>query len=186
VKVVLVGETQVGKSSILERFVNNTFTRDLPSTIGAAFVTKVISTDSGEVRLQLWDTAGQEKFRSLAPMYYRSASVCVLVYDITSQSSLDALDEWAADVADHAPPEIKLIVIGNKLDLQPDRRVPTTAGKAIAQKLQAVYFAETSARTSDGVLDLFAKIADIDAVPGPAAVGLKAAAPQEQEGSGCC
>lgn len=91
-KVVLVGDTKVGKSCILSRFVQGTFDRDIPATIGAAFFTKVLTTSSGNVRLQLWDTAGQEKFRSLTPMYYRSAAVAVLVYDVTSKDSLEGLE----------------------------------------------------------------------------------------------
>ncbi|OHT13085.1 small GTP-binding protein [Tritrichomonas foetus] len=161
-KVVLVGDTKVGKSCILSRFVQGTFDRNMPATIGAAFLTKVITTPNGNVRLQLWDTAGQEKFRSLAPMYYRSAAVAVLVYDITQKQSLDGLEDWAAEIADKAPHNIKLVVIGNKTDLEEDRQVTQQQGKELANNLNAVIHGETSAKTGAGINEIFAQIAELD------------------------
>ncbi|OHT00815.1 small GTP-binding protein [Tritrichomonas foetus] len=160
-KVVLVGDTKVGKSCILSRFVQGTFDRDMPATIGAAFLTKVITTPNGNVRLQLWDTAGQEKFRSLAPMYYRSAAVAVLVYDVTSKDTLEGLEAWAAEIADKAPHNIKLAVIGNKIDLEDERAVSTQLGKDFAEQLNASLFQETSAKTGDGINEIFNQIADL-------------------------
>jgi len=161
-KVVLVGDTKVGKSCILSRFVQGTFDRNMPATIGAAFLSKVITTSNGPVRLQLWDTAGQEKFRSLAPMYYRSSSVAVLVYDVTSKSSLTNLEDWSAEIADKAPHNIKLVVIGNKSDMVDERVIPTDMAQEIANKMGAVLFAETSAKTGAGINEIFSKIADLD------------------------
>lgn len=161
-KVVLVGDTKVGKSCILSRFVQGTFDRNMPATIGAAFLTKVIQTPNGNVRLQLWDTAGQEKFRSLAPMYYRSAAVAVLVYDVTSKSSLDGLEDWAAEIADKAPTNIKLVVIGNKADMEDERCISLQQGREIANQFNAVLHGETSAKTGDGINEIFAKIAELD------------------------
>jgi small GTP-binding protein len=184
VKVIFVGQTQVGKSSILHRFVHNSFDPNINSTIGAGFLTKAITTPSGPVRLQLWDTAGQERFRSLTPMYYRSAEVCVLVYDIGAQSSFDALDEWAANITENAPPDIKLIVVGNKLDLQDGRRVTTETGHLAAKRLNAVYFTETSAATTAGIPELFNKIADLDDAR-PAQI-VRPPAPQGDDPEGAC
>jgi small GTP-binding protein len=161
-KVVLVGDTKVGKSCILSRFVQGTFDRNMPATIGAAFLTKVITTPNGPVRLQLWDTAGQEKFRSLAPMYYRSSAVAVLVYDVTAKSSLEGLEDWAAEISDKAPHNIKLVVVGNKIDMTEERRVPVNAGQELARTLGAVHYGETSAKTGEGVNDVFNKIAELD------------------------
>lgn len=162
-KVVLVGDTKVGKSCILSRFVQGTFDRNMPATIGAAFLTKVIQTkDNGNVRLQLWDTAGQEKFRSLAPMYYRSAAVAVLVYDITNRQTLDDLEDWAAEIADKAPHSIKLVVIGNKTDLQEERQVTEEEGRELASQLNAVVYGETSAKTGDGIDKIFNDVAELD------------------------
>ena len=161
-KVVIVGDTKVGKSCILSRFVQGSFDHNTPATIGAAFLTKVVQTKEGPMRLQLWDTAGQEKFRSLAPMYYRSANVAVLVYDVTSKTSLEDLEDWSAEIADKAPQGIKLVVIGNKIDMENERVVPTQAGKDAASTMGAALFGETSALTGAGVNEIFTKIAEFD------------------------
>ena len=161
-KVVLVGDTKVGKSCVLSRFVQGTFDRNMPATIGAAFLTKVITTSTGPVRLQLWDTAGQEKFRSLAPMYYRSSAVAIMVYDVTSKESLDSLDDWATEISDKAPHNIKFVVIGNKIDMADQRVISTDEGKNIAQQLGASLFGETSAKTGEGINEIFNKIAELD------------------------
>ena len=161
-KVVLVGDTKVGKSCVLSRFVQGTFDRNMPATIGAAFLTKVITTSTGPVRLQLWDTAGQEKFRSLAPMYYRSSSVAIMVYDITSKETLDSLDDWSTEIAEKAPHNIKFVVIGNKTDLAEQREITTEEGQNIAKQLGASLFGETSAKTGEGINEIFNKIAELD------------------------
>lgn len=161
-KVVLVGDTKVGKSCVLSRFVQGTFDRNMPATIGAAFLTKVVTTSSGPVRLQLWDTAGQEKFRSLAPMYYRSSSVALMVYDVTSRESLESLDDWASEIQDKAPHNIKFVVIGNKCDLTEERVISTEMGKNVAQQLGATLFGETSAKSGEGISEIFSKIAELD------------------------
>jgi small GTP-binding protein len=162
VRVVVVGDAKVGKSCILTRFVRGTFDREMHATIGAAFLTKVMTTDSGAVRLQLWDTGGQEKFRSLASMYYRSSAVAVLVYDVTNPESLDALDEWRAQMSTTAPHDVALVVVGNKIDLVHHRAVPRAAGEDLAKTFGAVYYGETSAQTGEGIEDVFAFIARLD------------------------
>jgi small GTP-binding protein len=186
-KVVLVGDTKVGKSCILSRFVQGKFDRNMPATIGAAFLTKVITTPNGPVRLQLWDTAGQEKFRSLAPMYYRSSAVAVLVYDVTAKSSLDGLEDWAAEIADKAPHNIKLVVIGNKIDMADERRGPQSAGQELDRSLSAVHYGETSAKTGEGINDVFNKIAELDITQDSVQETARKApiAAEKREGCGC-
>jgi small GTP-binding protein len=189
VKVVLVGDTKVGKSCILARFVQGTFDRNMPPTIGAAFLAKVVTTAGGPVRLQLWDTAGQEKFRSLAPMYYRAAAVAVLVYDVTSKTSLNGLEDWAAEIADKAPHNIRLVVVGNKTDLVDERVVPKAAGEELTKKFQAVFYAETSAETGDGINELFTKIAEMDPAQDDVLDAPRRVQPQGQnpaQSGGCC
>jgi small GTP-binding protein len=161
-KVVIVGDTKVGKSCILSRFVNGSFDHCSPSTIGAAFLTKVVTTNKGSMRLQLWDTAGLEKFRSLSPMYYRKASVVVLVFDVTSKSSFKNLEDWMVEIAGEAPQGIKLVVIGNKIDLVEERVISTQAGKEAAAAMNAVLYGETSGLTGEGVNEIFAKIAEFE------------------------
>lgn len=186
-KVVLVGDTKVGKSCILSRLVQGTFDRNMPATIGAAFLTKVITTSNGPVRLQLWDTAGQEKFRSLAPMYYRSSAVAVLVYDVTSKQSLEGLEDWAAEIADKAPHNIKLVVVGNKIDMTEERCVSQAAGQEFVKKLNAVRHYETSAKTGEGINEVFNDIAQLDIAQDNV---VDTPRPQKREeeagGGGCC
>jgi small GTP-binding protein len=186
-KIVLVGDTKVGKSCILTRFVQGTFDRTMPATIGAAFLNKVVTTANGPVRLQLWDTAGQEKFRSLAPMYYRASAVAILVYDVTSKSSLDGLEDWNAEIADKAPHNIKVIVVGNKIDLVDERVVPTASGQDLMKRLNAVHYAETSAQTGAGINELFTEIAELDIGNEAITETPRSPAPEQASGSdGCC
>jgi small GTP-binding protein len=161
-KVVIIGDTKVGKSCILTRFDQNKFDRDRPATIGAAFLPKVVSTPEGGVRLQLWDTAGQEQFRSLSPMYYRATAAAVLVFDITSRSTLESLSDWKAELVEKAPPSIQIIVVGNKSDLADERVVSETEATEVADSLGARFYTETSALSGDGIEDLFKRIAEID------------------------
>ncbi|KAH0792321.1 small GTP-binding protein [Histomonas meleagridis] len=162
-KVVIVGDTKVGKSCIINKYVREAMDKNLPPTVGAAFYTKVVQTQKGSVRLQLWDTAGQEKFRALAPMYYRSADVAVLVYDVTSKASLEGLEKWASEIANRGPPNVKLVVIGNKIDLEDARCISKEQGKELADRLGAVIFGETSAVTGEGINDIFNQIAQTGA-----------------------
>jgi small GTP-binding protein len=160
-KVVLVGDTQVGKTCIIANLVNNTFKSSSPPTIGAAFQTHVLPTPQGPVTMQIWDTAGQEKYRALAPMYYRSADIAVLVYDVTQLDSFDAMEQWASELAEKAPPNLQLMVVGNKVDLMDDRVVQADTADAWAQLHNAKCYMEVSAKTGVGIDRLFAKAADL-------------------------
>jgi small GTP-binding protein len=160
----MVGDARVGKSCILSRFVNNTFDKSMQATIGAAFFTKSMTTRDGResVRLSLWDTAGQEKFRSLTPMYYRSAAVAVLVYDVTNPASLDSLRIWGSEISEKAAVHIQYVVIGNKIDLTEERVVSFQEGEGLAKSVGAKFYGETSACTGDGIIEIFSKIAELD------------------------
>jgi len=117
VKLVLLGEAAVGKSSIVMRFVNNEFQDNKEPTIGAAFLTQKCRFEDRVLRYEIWDTAGQERFHSLAPMYYRNAQAAVVVYDITKTSSLDKAKSWVKELQRQANPNIVIALAGNKLDL---------------------------------------------------------------------
>lgn len=162
IKVVLVGSSKVGKSCIINRLVQGSFDGEIQTTVGAAFITKLITTPNGPVRLQIWDTAGQEKFRSIAPMYYRSSSFAVLVFDVTDNLSFQNLEDWADDIADNAPYNIKLILVGNKIDLVDLRCVSREDAQEYSESLNCVDYCETSAKTGEGVNELFLKIAELD------------------------
>ena len=161
-KVVVVGNTKVGKSCILSKYIKDSVDLHTPPTIGAAYSTKVVSLPSGQVRLQLWDTAGQEQFRSLAPMYYRGANVVILVFDVTSKESLEDLDNWSAEIADQAPQGVKTVLVGNKIDLISERCVSIETAKSVANSIGASFYAETSAITGIGINEVFNKIAEFD------------------------
>ncbi|TLD27173.1 hypothetical protein PspLS_04378 [Pyricularia sp. CBS 133598] len=162
-KLVLLGESAVGKSSIVLRFVKDQFDSYRESTIGAAFLTQTISLDENTtVKFEIWDTAGQERYKSLAPMYYRNANCAVVVYDITQSASLDKAKAWVKELQRQANENIIIALAGNKLDLvteQPDKRaVPTSEAEAYAREAGLLFF-ETSAKTAENVRDLFTAIA---------------------------
>jgi len=162
-KLVLLGESAVGKSSLVLRFVKDQFDDYRESTIGAAFLTQTISLDDATtVKFEIWDTAGQERYKSLAPMYYRNANCAVVVYDITQSSSLDKAKQWVKELQRQANENIIIALAGNKLDLgtdQPDKRAIATAdAEAYANEANLLFF-ETSAKTSENVRELFTAIA---------------------------
>ncbi|KAJ1814888.1 Vacuolar protein sorting-associated protein 21 [Coemansia sp. RSA 2675] len=130
IKVVLLGEAAVGKSSLVLRFVNDEFQENKEPTIGAAFLTQKVRLDDSVLKLDIWDTAGQERFHSLAPMYYRNAQAAVVVYDITRASSLDRAKSWIKELQRQASPNIVIALVGNKLDLADVTDVETSAAAA--------------------------------------------------------
>jgi len=158
-KLVLLGESAVGKSSLVLRFVKDQFDDYKESTIGAAFLTQTISLDdSTTVKFEIWDTAGQERYKSLAPMYYRNANCAVVVYDITQASSLDKAKAWVKELQRQADPNIVIALAGNKCDLAARRAIETEEAKAYAVDTGLLFF-ETSAKTSINVHELFTEIA---------------------------
>ncbi|RFU32553.1 hypothetical protein B7463_g3773, partial [Scytalidium lignicola] len=162
-KLVLLGESAVGKSSIVLRFVKDAFDSYRESTIGAAFLTQTISLDdTTTVKFEIWDTAGQERYKSLAPMYYRNANCAVVVYDITQASSLDKAKAWVKELQRQANENIIIALAGNKLDLvteQPDKRAIEAADAEAYAKEAGLLFFETSAKTAENVRELFTAIA---------------------------
>ncbi|KAK4038374.1 mitochondrial inner membrane protein-domain-containing protein [Parachaetomium inaequale] len=157
------GESAVGKSSIVLRFVKDQFDSYRESTIGAAFLTQTISLDENTtVKFEIWDTAGQERYKSLAPMYYRNANCAVVVYDITQATSLDKAKSWVKELQRQANENIIIALAGNKLDLvteQPDKRAIETADAEAYAKEAGLLFFETSAKTAENVQELFTAIA---------------------------
>ncbi|CAG8500549.1 7414_t:CDS:2, partial [Racocetra persica] len=170
VKLVLLGEAAVGKSSLVLRFVNDEFQENKEPTIGAAFLTQKCRLEDKVIKFEIWDTAGQERFHSLAPMYYRNAQAAVVVYDVTKGASLDKAKSWVKELQRQANPNIVIALAGNKIDLvQPvddgeedsvesGRQVPTEEAKAYALETGLLFF-ETSAKKGDGVRDVFTEIA---------------------------
>mmetsp|Transcript_32795 Transcript_32795/g.55298 ORF Transcript_32795/g.55298 Transcript_32795/m.55298 type:complete len:203 (+) Transcript_32795:77-685(+) len=154
VKVVLVGESGVGKTSLTCRFVNNHFKENSPSTIGASFLSKTMSV-RGPTKFNIWDTAGQEKYRSLATLYYRGADIAVVVYDITNRETFDQIqDYWIQELKHQCQGEgsLQVAVVGNKSDLDDRRQVTFDEGKLLAENFGALFY-ETSAKKPVSNLD---------------------------------
>lgn len=163
-KLVLLGESAVGKSSIVHRFVKNTFDNMRESTIGAAFLTQTITLPESNttIKFEIWDTAGQERYKSLAPMYYRNANAALCVYDITSRSSFSKAQDWIKELKKQAPEGIVICLVGNKLDLENEREVDEQEViqyvNELNQENDNVILSECSAKNGEGVLDIFNKI----------------------------
>lgn len=161
-KVVLVGDTQVGKTSIVTRLKKGRFADHTTATVGAALQEYIVQTENGTVSMQIWDTAGQEKFRTLAPMYYRTANVAIIVYDITKAESFKSLETWTKELEEKGPQGLKICIVGNKSDLTEERAVSTSNAEDFAFARQASFFCEVSAKTGEGVVGLFEKIATLN------------------------
>jgi Ras-related protein Rab-5C len=157
----LVGDSQVGKTCLVTYLTTGAFKgSDLP-TIGAAFQNHIMSTPSGSIALQIWDTAGQEKYRALTPMYYRRANVAILVFDLTRAESFESLSSWLGDLSNQHEGEIKLFLAGNKLDLAKEREVSLEDAQKFVQSHGIVGYFETSAKTGEGIAQLFTSVAEI-------------------------
>jgi small GTP-binding protein len=153
-RVVLIGDASVGKTSILGRLVDHKFDPDQPSTVGANYQIFVRDVDNIKVELQIWDTAGQEKFRSLGPIYYRDALGAVVVYDVTQRRTFTNIETWIQQFQQAATCAPTVVVVGNKTDMVEDRKIPTAEGEVFAQS-RAFLFTEISAKTGEGVKPLF-------------------------------
>ena len=159
-KIVFLGEQGVGKTSLITRFMYDTFDDHYQATIGIDFLSKTMYLDDKTIRLQLWDTAGQERFRSLIPSYIRDSRVAIVVYDITKKKSFESIDKWIEDVkTERGEENVILCIVGNKSDLSDERQVSIEEGEKKAKALGAKIFMETSTKAGHNVKNLFKKIA---------------------------
>ncbi|NXT76640.1 RAB17 protein, partial [Zapornia atra] len=157
-KVVLLGSTAVGKSSLAYRYVKNDFKESLP-TVGCSFFTQTLSLETGTVKFEIWDTAGQEKYHSVCHLYYRGAHAALLVYDITHKETLNRAKLWLRDLEkEFLPDEIVIALVGNKTDLAAEREVSTEEGEEFA-RTKGLLFMETSAKSNHLVNEIFTAIA---------------------------
>eukprot|EP00005_Dracoamoeba_jomungandri_P001985 CAMPEP_0174250002 /NCGR_PEP_ID=MMETSP0439-20130205/315_1 /TAXON_ID=0 /ORGANISM="Stereomyxa ramosa, Strain Chinc5" /LENGTH=199 /DNA_ID=CAMNT_0015329959 /DNA_START=47 /DNA_END=646 /DNA_ORIENTATION=+ len=153
-KYIIVGDTGVGKSCLLLQFTDKRFQPCHDLTIGVEFGSRTLTIDDNQVKLQIWDTAGQEKFRSITRSYYRGAAGALLVYDITRRSTFEHLTTWLEDCRKYSNSNIVIMLIGNKQDLENKRQVPTSEGAAFAKE-HNLLFLETSAKTAHNVEQAF-------------------------------
>lgn len=159
-KLLLVGDSGVGKSCLLLRFVEDKFNPSFITTIGIDFKIRTIESKGKKIKLQVWDTAGQERFRTITTAYYRGAMGIVLIYDVTDVRTFENVENWFQTVTQHANDDAQIFLVGNKLDDEENRQVSREQGQQLAQKLN-IPFLEASAKTNDNVESIFYELAGI-------------------------
>ncbi|XP_028809507.1 ras-related protein Rab-15 [Denticeps clupeoides] len=159
-RLLLLGDSGVGKTCLLCRFTDNEFHPSHISTIGVDFKMKTLMIDGIKVRIQIWDTAGQERYQTITKQYYRRAQGIFLVYDITSERSFQHIMKWASDVEEYAPEKVQKILVGNKSDEEQKRQVATEQGNKLA-KAYGMDFYETSAFTNHNIKESFTRLAEL-------------------------
>ena len=158
IKLLLIGDSGVGKSCLLLRFSDDQFTPSFITTIGIDFKIKTIELDGKRIKLQIWDTAGQERFRTITTAYYRGAMGILLVYDVTDEQSYQNIRNWIRNIEQHAADNVNKVLIGNKADMTFEKVVETSRGQALADEYGIKFF-ETSAKTNANVVESFTSIA---------------------------
>ena len=158
IKIMIIGESLVGKTALITRYTNNSFSGSYLTTVGIDFQTKIININDKAIKVELWDTAGQERFRNIAKNYFQSSDGFLIVYDITNKSSLEKLSFWNEQVNLNAPEKTKYIIVGNKKDLEEKREVQTEVGENFAKE-NNVKFYETSAKDGTNVNEVFELLA---------------------------
>ncbi|KAI7896069.1 GTP-binding protein [Mucor mucedo] len=154
-KIVIIGDSGVGKSNLLLRYTSDEFMEDSRSTIGVEFATKSLKIDNCFIKAQIWDTSGQERYKAITSAFYRGAVGALLVYDITRKPSFDHVDQWLKELREHTEENIPLVLIGNKLDLSDvNRQVSTEIARQYATQSNMLFF-ETSAYDATNVTDAF-------------------------------
>jgi Ras-related protein Rab-8A len=158
IKLLLIGDSGVGKSCLLLRFSDDSFTPSFITTIGIDFKIRTIELEGKRIKLQIWDTAGQERFRTITTAYYRGAMGILLVYDVTDEKSFNNIRNWIRNIEQHATESVNKILIGNKCDMVEKKVVDSARGKALADEY-AIKFLETSAKNSINVEEAFITLA---------------------------
>ena len=158
-KIMVIGESKVGKTSVIKKYTQNKFGGVYLTTVGVDFQDKIINIDDKKIRLQIWDTAGQERFRNITKNYFNSSNGFLLIYDITDKDSLVHLNFWSAQIQLNAPEKSKCVLVGNKCDLEGSRAVSTEEGKMYAEKNKIKFF-ETSAQDGTNINEVFEYIAN--------------------------
>ena len=153
-KIVLIGDTSVGKTNILSKYLSDEFDPESKATVGVEFGTKNFKIENNIVKVQIWDTAGQERYRSITNAYYKGAKGALLVYDITNKKSFDNLDKWISDLKTNGDEKISIVLLGNKSDLESQRVISTEEGKNKAELFKFA-FMETSALNGSNIEKAF-------------------------------
>ena len=149
-KIVIVGNTNVGKTNIMNKYLKNHFIPELKNTIGVEFGSKLFNIEGHSIRADIWDTAGQERYKAITRAYYKGSKGAFVVYDITDKDSFDSLDNWVSELSSTASKDINIIIIGNKADLENSRKITKEQGRRKASTLHAA-FLETSALSGENL-----------------------------------
>jgi len=194
-KLLLIGDSGVGKTCVLFRFSDDAFNSTFISTIGIDFKIRTIELDDKKIKLQIWDTAGQERFRTITTAYYRGAMGILLLYDITNEKSFDNIKTWIHNIEQHASEDVEKMILGNKCDMEEKRVISMEQGQKLAAE-HDVAFMETSAKSNINVEEAFTQIAraikkkmDQKTVSPPASSGpsnIKATSNDAPAKKGCC
>ncbi|XP_029014624.1 RAB3D, member RAS oncogene family, b [Betta splendens] len=196
-KLLIIGNSSVGKTSFLFRYADDSFTSAFVSTVGIDFKVKTVFRNDQRIKLQIWDTAGQERYRTITTAYYRGAMGFLLMYDISNQDSFKAVQDWATQIKTYSWDNAQVILVGNKCDLEDERLVPTEDGQRLADEL-GFHFFEASAKDNINVKQVFQRLVDVicdkmnESVEGDGgfttshnSLGLKDSAAENQGGCGC-
>jgi len=192
-KLLLIGDSGVGKSCLLLRFADDTYTESYISTIGVDFKIRTIELDGKTIKLQIWDTAGQERFRTITSSYYRGAHGIIVVYDVTDLVTFNNVKQWLQEIDRYASESVNKLLVGNKSDMVSKKVIETSAAEDFARN-KNIPFLETSAKNATNVEQAFLKMArdikdrmgnPIGGGAGKPGVTLNTSAPVQQEGCGC-
>ena len=156
-KIIIIGDTAVGKSNILTRYSKNEFSENTRSTVGVELGVKFIKVKGINTKIQIWDTAGQERYRSITSSYYKGSHGCFIVYDITNESSFNNVEKWYEHVQKEAGKNISIILVGNKCDLENERKITKEKGQEKAKNLKCAFF-ETSALSGVNISEIFEEL----------------------------
>ena len=157
VNIIIIGDTSVGKTNLVSRFVKNEYSEDFKPTIGADFFTKIHTINNKNINVKFWDTAGQEKYRAIGSKFYKDANGVILVYDTTNKNSYENLNKWVVELKEKAPPNLSVMLVGNKIDLIGDKEVSLEDGKRFSE-IYGFFFLETSAKSGKNVEEAFNKL----------------------------
>ena len=196
-KVVVVGDSGVGKTNLIKRFITNTFTQNSKATVGVEFMSKSYRINQQVFKIEIWDTAGQERYKSITAAYYKGAKGALVVYDTTSKASFENIDKWMAEIKEKSTKELKIMIIGNKTDLKDERQVEKETALQKASDLEAPIM-ETSALDGNNVKEAFydllkemykevkKKIDIVEKQVSKAEEGIQLKTDEEKEKKGCC